>query len=361
MFEIKRSFLLSFLSFSVLGVAAQAQDITVTGQLSTFPVLVQAQSAGCDGESPVSFGYSVDNQRKLTLGSASSIDTTDANIAVGTHLLHFKTWTKKGICPVVTLAINVNNAASGSGTGTGTGSGSGSGVGSGTSGNPSYAFPVNAVAAAGLTASSHWEWTHDSGTPGSSVGSSTYPVSNPSMDNEAREFHVSYSAKAGEIYHLTVGSDEAATHFVYDAYVYVVDPSQVANVEMDMNHVTAGGRTVILGTQCSSYSGTWEYVYTSGGGPHWHPSNIKCDPRTWAANTWHHVQIATHHDGNGVATYDWVNVDGTYTNFQNATAQASLALGWSKGDIIINFQLDGTSKNSGEMVAYMDKLQVVRW
>lgn len=358
MFNIKRFFLLSFLPFSILSSAVYAQDIVVTGQLSTYPVLVQAQNDGCDGVAPVSFGYSVDNQSKLTLGSARSINTTDANIGVGTHVMHFKSWTKQGICPVLNMAINVTAGASGSGVGVSTGVGA---SGSSSTGNPSYAFPANAIAAAGLNASTHWEWNHDAGTPGSSVGSTSYPVSSPSLDNQAREFNVSYSDKAGEIYHVTVGTDAAATHFVYDANVYLTDPSQVANVEMDMNHVTAGGRTVILGTQCSSYSGTWEYVYTSGGGPHWHPSNIKCDPRAWSANTWHHVQIATHHDANGVATYDWVNFDGTYINFQGATAQASLALGWAHGDIIINFQLDGTSKNSGQMVAYMDKLQVVRW
>jgi hypothetical protein len=226
---------------------------------------------------------------------------------------------------------------------------------------PSGRIPANAISSGPLDGSSKWEWSHDPGTPGSSQGSSVYPVTGLSADNAAREYYMTYSGRSGEIYHVSFAKDLNATHFVYDVYVYVVDPSQLANLEMDMNDVMSDGQTVILGTQCSVYSKSWEYTLQSGGSFHWHPSNIPCNPETWSAKTWHHFQIASHRDSIGTATYDWVSVDGVYSDFQNATGNSSLQLGWALGDLLINFQIDGSSAGSGSNTIYTDKLTVYRW
>jgi hypothetical protein len=227
--------------------------------------------------------------------------------------------------------------------------------------DPTSRIPANAIVSGDLDAATNWEWNHDPGTPGSSQGSTVYPVTGVSSDNVAREFYMTYSAGGGEIYHVSFAKDLNATHFVYDAYVYVTNPSQLANLEMDMNDVTSDGLTIILGTQCSSYSNSWEYTLISGGGPHWHPSNIPCNPMKWSANAWHHIQIASHRDNSGIATYDWVNVDGQYSDFQNASGADTLSLGWAVGDLLINFQIDGLSKGSGSNTIYTDQLKVYRW
>jgi hypothetical protein len=227
--------------------------------------------------------------------------------------------------------------------------------------SPSPRIPANAISSGPLDASSKWLWNHDPGTPGSSQGSSVYPVSGLSSDNAAREYYMTYSGRGGEIYHLAFATDTKSTHFVYDVNVYVADPSQLANLEMDMNAVMADGRTVILGTQCSTYSKSWEYTYRTNGKGGWHSSKISCDPKKWAANTWHHFQIASHRDANGIATYDWVGVDGVYSNFQNAVGDSAMNLGWQKGTLLINFQIDGANPGSGSNTLYTDKLTVYRW
>ena len=78
-----------------------------------------------------------------------------------------------------------------------------------------------------------------------------------------------------------------------------------------------------------------------------------CNPQTWTANSWHHVQIASHRDDSGVVTYEWVNFDGTHSDFKNATGNSALALGWAKDHLLLNFQLDASSKDSGIMTAYL--------
>ncbi len=223
-------------------------------------------------------------------------------------------------------------------------------------------IPSNAVSTGEVTGSGSWTWSHDSGTPGTSTGSSTYPVSSPSKDGASRLFHVSYWDRGGERYHLTLAHNTGAyTHFVYDTYVYIEDTSQIANLEMDLNQVLDNGKTVIMATQCSSYTGTWEWSNISSGHPHWHSSNLSCNPKSWGSKTWHHVQIGEHRDSSGNVTHDWIGFDGKISYFHNAYGYSGAYLGWEKGIFTLNAQLDGASSNSGSMKVYFDKTKVYRW
>jgi hypothetical protein len=133
---------------------------------------------------------------------------------------------------------------------------------------------------------------------------------------------------------------------------------------MDMNQVMSNGDTVIFGAQCASGSGTWEYTTVSEvngkAKTGWHPSNLPCNPKTWTASTWHHIQIASHRDTTGVVTYDWVTMDGTTSDFTSASGGSAESLGWTAGDLLLNFQLDGPSA-SGSITAYIDEMTVYGW
>jgi hypothetical protein len=172
---------------------------------------------------------------------------------------------------------------------------------------------------------------------------------------------MTYSNHGGERWHLSWGKSTTATHFVFDTYIFVKNPAQMANLELDINQVMSNGETVILGTQCSSYSGTWEYVYVSGGKPHWRASNVHCNPKNWAANTWHHVQIGLHRDSSGYVTHDWVTLDGTKSSFSGAGGSGGLWLGWAIGSLTINYQVDGASSSSGSVTSYIHKMTIYRW
>ncbi len=222
-------------------------------------------------------------------------------------------------------------------------------------------MPSWAQSSGNLTPSTKWTWTHDAGTPGSSVASSQFPVSNPSLDGNARELYVSYSERSGERFSLTFGKGTVPTHFVYDTWVLIDNPSQLANLELDVNQVISNGETVILAFQCSGYAGAWEYGLINNGAPHWHATSIACNPKNWSANQWHHVQIGSHRDDVGNVSYDWVSLDGNYNQIYGATGNGALALHWAIGDLNINFQLDGASSNSGSVKVYQDKLTIFHW
>jgi Bacterial Ig-like domain (group 2) len=325
----------------VAAVQPLSPDITVispvNGPTVILPAWVRAHNAGCDGLEPISFGYTIDNNSALVLGvTGYDINTTDQTMRAGTHTIHFKSWNVKGMCPVVDATFTGAEAAE-------------------------HTIPTNAIATRNLVGASNWEWNHDPGTPGESRGSSLYPVTSQALDGAARELYFTYSNNGGEIYHLSFARDTTATHFVYDTYIYLVNPSQIQNIEMDMNQVMSDGRTVIFGTQCATGSGTFEFTKIVNGGTHWYPSNIPCHPKAWTANTWHHVQIASHRDSDGVVTYDWVNLNGTYTDFKNASGSSAENLGWPSGDLLLNFQLDGAGAGDEPITAYVDKLTIYRW
>jgi hypothetical protein len=339
--------------------SSSGSGITVTSPVngssgdSATALWVRAHSNGCNGKASTAFGYSIDNNATLHSGvSAADIDSTGVAVGSGTHTIHFKSWVSSTLCPVVNTTFTAGGSSSGSGSSS---SGSSSGGSSGVT-----SLPSNAVASALLDNLSGWSGTHDSGTPGSSNGSMVYPATTPSYD-KAREFYMTYSSGGGERWHVSFGNNATAENFVLDTYVYFVDPSQVQNLELDLNQVTSDGKSIMFNTQCSSDSKTWEYTVVTNGSGHWKPSNVACNPLTWAAKTWHHIQIGYHRDSNGNVTHDWVNFDGTHSVFSGTTNPAAQSLGWAKGTLLTNLQIDGLSKGSGSVTAYIHNMVFYHW
>jgi hypothetical protein len=356
----KRLALVALACFSGLMLAkpALAADVTIAspidGTTDQSPVWVRAHNVGCDGLLPTAFGFSIDNSGALTRGAtAHDIDVINVGLAAGTHTIHFKSWTSNGACPTVSSTIHVPSSSATSASSSTSASSASVASAAIVTSIPSYAK------GSGILDGKYWAFEKDAGTPGTGRGSTVYPASTPSYDN-ARKFYMTYTRHGGVRWHNSFAKDAAVTHFIYDTYVYLVNPTQVANLELDVNHVMANGKTVILATQCSSYSRTWEYSIRNSSS-HWMKTSIACNPKTWRAKSWHHIQIASHHNTSGTVTYDWVNVDGKHSAFSHATGAGAGYLGWQKGTILINFQMDGASSSSGSATAYIHKMTIFRW
>jgi hypothetical protein len=347
------TFMFAALTAAALSSPALASDITaaspVSGTHVSSPVWIRAHNIGCEGVPPSAFGYSIDNSSTVVRGeSAYDIDVPHQVIAAGPHIVHFKSWTARGACPVVSTQFIVSAATTPASPPP-------------PSSSAVYGIPAYAVSSGDLDAKEPWGQIHDGGTPGTSRGSSVYPVTTPLYD-DARKFYMTYTNRGGERWYRFVAGDTKATHFVLDTYVLLPNPSQVLNLELDINQSMANGETVLLATQCAGIEGVgrWEAAYTSGRFDHWWASGPKCDPRTWKANVWHHIQIGMHRDASGVVTHDWVTFDGT----QHAWGYTHLAahfLGWAPGVINTQVQMEGTNKTSGSATAYLHKLTIYRW
>jgi hypothetical protein len=200
---------------------------------------------------------------------------------------------------------------------------------------------------------SNWCWEHDPGTAGSSTGASW-------ISGEFRQFDVTWKYYGGERFHIYLGpnyKDTASTSFTTDTWVYFNNLTNVDNIEIDLNQVTANGDTVIYGMQCYFPKGLWMYVANRSGHAHWYDSNVPCSRKVWTAGVWHHVILKYHRDSAGNETYDSVNFDTKVSKFVGAAGPSDYGLGWGIGRLIVNFQIGGNKTSSGT-TAYLKSLTV---
>ena len=298
------------------------------------PFTLSASAATCSSQPVSVLGYSLDSSPDTTTINSQ---TVDANVfaASGGHTVHVKAWGDQGA--VCVSDVNVNVAAD-------------------TALVPSGATSVGSIQTMG-----NWQELHDGGTPGWSSGAMSM-VSSPSNGGTARKFYTTFGSNGGERYHVSFSDDEAATNFVYDAWVYLTnDAGNIANIEMDLSQVMPNGQTVLFGFQCDGWTGTWDYNanWTGPAKPtnKWMHSSAPCNPRSWGRNQWHHVQISYSRNEYGVATYHSVTLDGEKMAI-NATAPAAYALGWAPV-LLTNFQVDGLG--NGANTVYLDNLVIYRW
>src|SRR6201994_3154928 len=193
---------------ALLSRPALAADITVASPVNgthvSSPVWIRAHNIGCEGVPPSAFGYSIDNSATIIRGeTAYDIDVAHQAIAAGTPIMHFKSWTARGACPVVNTQFTVG----GSTTSAPPPSSSGS-----------FGIPANASSSGDLDGKGPWGQVHDGGTPGSSRGSSVYPATTP-VYGDARKFYMTYTDRGGERWNLNLAGGSQATHFVLDTYV----------------------------------------------------------------------------------------------------------------------------------------------
>jgi hypothetical protein len=286
-------------------------------------------------------GYSFDSSPNSTIVNAQSIDTTVSSSS-GTHILHVKAWAKGVVC-VKDVEISVSDLASADST--------------------TVSIPSDASTVTDLQVLSAWQYSHDSGGPGTSSGYSDLVIS-PSLYGTTRRFVTNFTNNGDERYSTTFGDDANAENFFYDGWVYLTSSSNMlANIEFDINQVMANGQTVLSGIQCDGWSGAWAYTANKGSAsspkPQWVTANgTSCNPQKWSQNKWHHVQFNLSRDDSGNVTYGSVWLDGVKSGL-NATVYGGANLGWGK---IINtqFQVDGYG-SSGHTTAYLDHLKISMW
>ena len=207
-----------------------------------------------------------------------------------------------------------------------------------------------------------WSAAHDTGTSGTSGGAMAV-VSSPSISGNARQFSTTFTGGGGERYDIPFDTDAAATHFMFDGWVYVASGGTAINaLELDMNQVIPDGDTVIYGIQCDGGTGKWDYTENTGTPSAyvdvWTASTVSCNPAAWTTNTWHHVQFTYSRDASGNVTYQTISFDGALSTL-NVTVNSAFTLGWSAGALVANFQMDGLG--SGSNVLYLDSLSISRW
>ena len=291
----------------------------------------------CSARTVIAVGYSLDNSTSTPIFGGQKINSS-VSAPNGSHTLHIKVWNDQGGVCVTDLSINVASGA--------------------TSVIPSWAVKVS-----NIQTLSNWIHVHDGGTPGSSSGTMSMAGS-PSLTGSARLFANEFNNFGGERYSVQFDDNTTSQNFFYDTWVYIRNDSNgFANLEFDLNQTMPNGQTVIMGFQCDSWIGRWDYTI-NGGSPTqswntWLHSYSPCNVHNWAPNQWHHVQIYFSHNDSGWVTYHTVWLDGVEQNL-NFTVFSGFALGWAPA-IVTNFQIDGSSSGKTWGNVYLDELTVYRW
>ncbi|HEX3663158.1 MAG TPA: hypothetical protein VHU89_17105 [Acidobacteriaceae bacterium] len=302
------------------------------------PFTLSADASTCSSQTVSSMGYSLDSSSDTTIVHSTSIDAK-VSASSGSHTVHVKAWGDKGAVCVSDVTVTVGSVSASS----------------------ALTVPSGAEVVSNIEVLTNWEETHDTGTTGTSSGSTTL-VTSPSHSGKSRKFQTSFTGNGGERYHVSFGDDTSATNFVYDAWVYIGgSAAHLANIEMDMNQVIPNGDTVIYGFQCDGWNGVWDYTENAGTPTKpvdkWVSTGQACNPRSWGVNAWHHVQVAYSRTSSGVVTYKTVALDGKVQTV-NKTAASAWAAGWAP-TLLTNLQIDGDG--SGSATVYLDELKVSRW
>ena len=293
----------------------------LNGSHVTSPVLVQAHNIGCDGVPPASFGYSIDSTTGLVLGTTpNDIDVTAQSIPSGTHTIHFKSWTQPGRMPDGQHYIHRDRRFH--------------------SGPDPDRHSSGADSSGDMDGSSKWTQAHDGGTPGTSRGSTVYPATTPLYD-DARKFYMTYTDKAGERWSDTFTKDPTV-YFVLDTYIFLPNPSEVMNIELDINQVTSNDETVILSTQCSGEIGNGNTGTQKGLTITGSPQGSSATRRSgtpMCGITSRSVCTANPMGSSVMITSSWTALKRIW----GEDTESAHFLRWGEGDLNIQFQIEGAS------------------
>lgn len=201
-----------------------------------------------------------------------------------------------------------------------------------------------------------WKGVKDKGTPGGASGISSTFV-NATL---GRHFVANQTGRGGVRWSTVYTHDSNSNYFVYDVKYQPIDPTQMAQLELDHTQVLGPDKVCFLCVQASANSKTWEYTTTPSGKCHWNKSNISVDPTKFPSNVQTRIRHFVHRDDAGVVYYDGVSVNGNYTAFDPSCKGLSVeALNWTKDDLLVNFQMNGANA-SGTMEAYAS-ITIYRW
>jgi len=177
------------------------------------------------------------------------------------------------------------------------------------------------------------------GTPNFSI---TYNQSSPAMDGNSTEFSISPTGPdtpcpgyCNELSFNAVAGGNNVSHFVYDLYFYIDDPTAPQALEFDINQ-TFGGNRWVWGSECNfKADGVWD-IWDDAPNTGWEPTSIPCKATDFQANSWNHLIWDVQRSGNSVQ-YNTLTINGTV--YPVATTYP-FQQNWTLEEIDVAFQMD---------------------
>ena len=131
---------------------------------------------------------------------------------------------------------------------------------------------------------------------GNAVSTMTQNQSSPSMDGKSAKFTMGGPQPySNMLYFNPIAGGDNVSHFIYDLYFYIDNPTAAQALEFDVNQ-TFGGQRWVWGSECNfNGSGKWDIWNDLTG---WLPTQFPCTP--FPANQWIHLVWNLERVGNQV-------------------------------------------------------------
>jgi len=254
-----------------------------------------------------------------------------------------------------------NGANTGSGTGTSTGSttgstGSNGGAPTAGSGASAPGIPSTAKTIADIQNMPSWESCTNCANGAFAAYSMTGQIATPALSGSSAKFSLEGGTTpfGVALWWKYLTTDSSASHFVYDLYFYMENPSAAQALEFNVDQ-SVGGARYDFATQCDldSFSDhTWRVWNPTSKG--WTSSSAYC-PQP-AAKAWNHLVWEFERNSSGLVVFKAVTLNDKRSEI-NVTMPAQSD---SSNGIDIAFQLDA-NRDAALYSVWLDKGQLIYW
>src|SRR5438067_4576950 len=250
----------------------------------------------------------------------------------------------------------------GANTGSGTGSGTGSTTGTtgstptGTSGASAPGIPATAKSITDIQTQPSWESCTECANGAFAAYSMTEQIATPALSGASAKFSLEGgTAPFGvALWWKYLTADSTATHFVYDLYFYMENPSAAQALEFNVGQ-SVGGARYDFATQCNldSFSDhSWRVWNPTNKG--WTASSAYC-PQP-AAKAWNHLVWEFERNASGQVVFKAVTLNDKRSEINlSMPAQAD-----SSNGIDVAFQLDA-NRDATLYSVWLDKVSLTYW
>jgi len=263
--------------------------------------------------------------------------------------------------PAVGSSPSGPSAPTGSGTGSSTGStpgstGSTGGAPAAGTGASAPGIPATAKTIADIQNMQGWENCTNCANGAFAAYSMTSQIAAPALSGSSAKFSLEGgTAPFGvALWWKYLTTDNTATHFVYDLYFYMDNPSAAQALEFNVDQ-SVGGARYDFATQCDldSYSDhTWRVWNPAG--KSWTSSSAYCSQP--AAKTWNHLVWEFERNSSNQVVFKAVTLNDKRSEI-NITMPAQSD---SNNGIDVAFQLDA-NRDAALYSVWLDKVKLIYW
>jgi hypothetical protein len=265
--------------------------------------------------------------------AANHLDTY-LTLGTGNHSVYMKAWDVTGHYFQQVLTVNVSSGGT-----------------SPTSNDPTIVD---------IQAMSGWESCGSCAGPGGTGATVPYGmnqgIKSPSMDGKAAQFWLGGTSKtpfSNALWFKRLPGSATATHFVYDFYFYITNPSVAQGLEFDVFYSRDGLKNYFL-TECDSrgkYAGTWQVSNATI--DQWQHTGYPCKVN---ANSWNHVTLQFYRTPSGMTHFVSATMNGNTVNFNIEYPPEKV----NSFEMNTAVQLDGDEKQDNYSI-YVDKMSLKYW